>query len=72
VIDAEGELDERASLAEEDVRVDAGERGLPQLGDRGLLPVARLDLRAQARQLREPLGAAAGDEVERLLGIRRE
>ncbi|HKS24089.1 MAG TPA: hypothetical protein VJZ76_14895 [Thermoanaerobaculia bacterium] len=70
MIDAEGELNERAGLAEEDVRVDAGERGLPELGDGSLLPVAPLDLRAQARELGEPLRAAAGDEVERLLRIR--
>ena len=59
VRDAEGELDERAGLAEEDERIDAGERGLAQLRDRGLLPVARFDLRAQARQLRLAVGAGA-------------
>jgi hypothetical protein len=70
VLHAEGQLDQRAGLAEEDVGVDAGERGLPELGDGGLLPVAPLDLRAQARELGEPLRTAAGDEVERLLRIR--
>ena len=70
MVDAEGELDERAGLAEEDGGIDAGQRRLPELGDGGLLPVARLDLRAQTRELRQPLRTAAGNEVERLLGIR--
>ena len=52
VRDLQRQLDERASLAEEDQRIDAGERRLPELGDRGLLPVARLQLRPQPRHLR--------------------
>ena len=70
MVDGEGELDERAGLAEEDVWIDAGERGLPELGDGGLLPIARLDLRAETSELGLPFRTAAGDEVERLLWIR--
>ena len=51
MLDAERELDQRACLTEKDVRVDAGERGLPELGDGGLLAVARFDLAAQTVEL---------------------
>lgn len=72
MVDGEGELDERAGLAEEDVRIDAGERSLPELRDGGLLPVASLDLRAETSELGLPFRPPAGNEVERLLGIRRD
>jgi hypothetical protein len=67
VVDAEGQLDERAGLAEEDVGVDAGERRLPQLGDGGLLPVARIDLRAEPGELAAALRGTTRDEVEGLV-----
>jgi hypothetical protein len=54
VRDLQRALHESAGLAEEDQRIDAGERGLAELGDRRLLPVARLQLRAQAQQLGVP------------------
>ena len=51
VIDAEGQLDNRAGLTEEDGGIDAGESGLAEFGNRRLLSVAGLDLRLQPRQL---------------------
>src|ERR1051326_2234247 len=72
VIDGERELHERAGLAEEDVGIDAGERGLAELRDRGLLAVARLDLRAQTRELRDALRTSAGNEMQRLLQVRHD
>src|SRR5436190_7202459 len=70
VVDRQGQLDERAGLAEEDVGIDAGERGLAELGDGRLLPVARLDLRAQSRELRAAFRTSAGNEVKGLSWIR--
>jgi hypothetical protein len=70
VVDREGELDERAGLAEEDVGIDAGERGLPELGDGLLLPVAGLDLGAEMGELREVVRTPAGNQVERLVLVR--
>ena len=68
MIDAEGDLDERTRLAEEDERIDAGERGLAELGNRCFLPVARLDLGAKPMQfrLRVRRVVAPADEMERL------
>jgi len=70
VVDGEGQLDERAGLAEKDVGIDAGERGLPELRDGGLLPVARVDLRAQTRELRAAFRTTAGNEMKGLSWIR--
>jgi hypothetical protein len=42
--DLQRQLDQRARLPEEDERIDAGERGLPELRHRDLLPVPRLQL----------------------------
>ena len=68
VIDAEGDLHERAGLAEEDQRLDAGECGLSELRDRRFLPVARLDLGAKPLQfcIRVRRVAAPADEMERM------
>ena len=68
VVDAERDLQERAGLAEDDQRFDAGECGLPKLGDGRFLPVARLDLRAEALQFRIRVRrvAAPADEMERM------
>jgi hypothetical protein len=72
VRDAQCELDERAGLAEEDQRIDAGERRLSELGDRDLLSIARFQLRAKLQHLRRTrVGApvAVLHEVEeRMLG----
>ena len=63
--DAQRELDERADLAEENERVDAGERGLPELRHRRFLAIARVELRAEARQF-VIRSIARADEVKRL------
>src|SRR5213594_1086003 len=73
VIDAEGQLDDRAGLAEEDGGIDAGERRLSEFGDRVFLAIARLDFRAQARKLGGGLGVRRPtDEVKRLLLLSHE
>ena len=63
--DGEGELDKRACLSEEDERIDAGERCLSELGDRGLLPIARFDLGAQTRHFVFAVACAAGQNRKR-------
>jgi hypothetical protein len=69
VRDLEGHLHERAGLADQDQRIDAGERPLAQLRDGGLLPVARFQLGAQTGQLRiaSVVAITPGDEVEQRL-----
>ncbi len=69
MVHAEGHLNERTGLAEENRRIDAGERGLSELGDGDFLAIARLDLLAQTQQLRLARVRRAPDDVKRLLLI---
>jgi len=54
-----------------DITIDAGERGLAQLGDRRLLTVPGLDLGAEALELRSGAGkgVTATDQMERMVGL---
>jgi hypothetical protein len=70
VLHTERELDQRAGLSEEDAGVDAGEGALPELRNRDLLAISRVNFGAEPldfgrRGIR--LATAAADELERLL-----
>src|SRR5438128_3151868 len=68
VVDLERRLEDSAGLAEQNRRVDAGERCLTELGDGILLPVPRLDLGAQTGQFRRCRLRVRGatDQMKRL------